>query len=83
VEAESVRISKGKKKYWTFLHKLRIAKLKEATNLKIPRLKPKGSSRKIAYIRYVDDFIIFVWGTKNDCLEIKKLVGNFSNLNYL
>jgi len=77
LEAESVRISKGKKKYWSFLHKLRIAKLKEATNLKIPRLKPKGSNRKIAYVRYVDDFIIFVWGTKNDCFEIKKLVGNF------
>ena len=77
LEAESVRISKGKKKYWSFLHKLRVAKLKEATKLKIPRLKPKGFNRKIAYVRYVDDFIIFVWGTKNDCLEIKKLVGNF------
>jgi len=77
LEAESVRISKGKKKYWSFLHKLRIAKLKEAAKLKIPRLKPNGFNRKITYVRYVDDFIIFVWGTKNDCLEIKKLVGNF------
>jgi len=77
LEAESVKKSKGKKKYWSFLHKLRVAKLKEATKLKIARLKPKGSNRKIAYVRYADDFIIFVWGTKNDCLEIKKLVGNF------
>jgi len=50
---------------------------KEATKLKIPRLKPKGFNRKIAYVRYMGDFIIFVWGTKNDCLEIKTLVGNF------
>jgi group II intron reverse transcriptase/maturase len=77
LEAESVRISKGKKKYWSFLHKLRVAKLNEATKLKIPRLKHKGFNRKIIYVRYVDNFIIFVWGTKNDCLEIKKLVGNF------
>jgi group II intron reverse transcriptase/maturase len=77
LEAEGVRISKGKKKYWSFLHKLRVTKLKKVTKLKIPRLKPKGFNRKIAYVRYVDDFIIFVWGTKNDCLEIKKLVGNF------
>ena len=77
LEAENVRISKGKKKYWSFLHKLRIAKLKEAAKLKIPRLKPNSFNRKITYVRYVDDFIIFVWGTKNDCLEIKKLVGNF------
>ena len=77
LKAESVRISKGKKKYWCFLHKLRVAKLKEAAKLKIPRTKMKGSNRQITYVRYVDDFIVFVWGTKNDCLEIKKLVGNF------
>jgi group II intron reverse transcriptase/maturase len=76
-EAKSVKISKGKKKYWSFLHKLRVNKLKEAGKLKIPRLLPKGPNRKIAYVRYVDDFIVFVWGTKNDCIEIKKLVGNF------
>jgi len=76
-EAERVRISKGKRKYWSFLHKLRVNKLKEAAKLKIPRLLPKGPNRKIAYVRYVDDFIVFVWGTKNDCIEIKKLVGNF------
>ena len=34
-------------------------------------------NRKIAYVRYVDDFIIFVWGTKNDCLDITELVGKF------
>ena len=43
----------------------------------ITRLVFKGVNRKITYVRYVDDFIIFVWGTKNDCLEIKKLVSNF------
>lgn len=37
----------------------------------------KDVKRKIVYIRYVDTFIIFVWGTKNDCSGIKKLVSHF------
>lgn len=76
-EAENIRMTKGKLKYWKFLQKLRVSKLKLANKMKIKRLIYKGENRKIAYIRYVDDFIIFVWGTRNDCLEIKKLVSNF------
>jgi hypothetical protein len=74
---------KAKKKYWKFLHKLRASKLRLADSHNIPRVIYKGRNRKIAYVRYADDFIIFVWGTKNDCLEIKKLVKNFlkSELN--
>jgi retron-type reverse transcriptase len=77
VKAQSIKISKGNKKYWEFLHKLRVFKLKEASILNIPRYKFKGINRKIVYVRYFKAFIIFVWGTKNDCLEIKNLVGNF------
>lgn len=51
--------------------------MKLAKEKGIPRLIFKGVNRKIAYVRYIDDFIIFVWGTKNDCLEIKKIVSNF------
>jgi hypothetical protein len=54
-----------------------VSKLKLAKDKGIPRLLYKGINRKIAYVRYVDDFIIFVWGTKNDCLEIKKIVSTF------
>ena len=76
-EAKNIRITKGKLKYWKFLQKLRVSKLKQANKLKIERLIYKGVNRKIAYVRYVDDFIIFIWGTKNDCLEIKRLVSKF------
>lgn len=76
-DANIIRRTKGKKKYWKFLHKLRISKLKLADSRNIQRVRYKGRNRKIAYIRYANDFIIFVWGTKNDCLEIKKLVKNF------
>jgi hypothetical protein len=76
-KAENVKKSKGKLKYWKFLHKLRVSKLKIAEKEKIPRVIYKGRNRKIAYVRYVDDFIVFVWGTRNDCLEIKKLIKNF------
>jgi len=77
LEAEGVRKSKGTRKYWKFLHKLRVSKLKIAEKENIPRVIFKGRNRKISYIRYADDFIIFVWGTKNDCLEIKNYVKNF------
>lgn len=76
-DAIIVRKTKGKKKYWKFLHKLRVSKLKLADSRNIQRVLYKGRNRKIAYVRYADDFIIFVWGTKNDCLEIKKFVKNF------
>ena len=77
LEAKNIRKSKGKHKYYKFLHKLRSFKLKLAEKNNIPRTIFKGVNRRIVYVRYADDFIIFVWGTKNDCLEIKKLVKNF------
>lgn len=76
-KAESIKKSKGKLKYWKFLHKLRISKLKLAEKNNIQRVVFKVRNRRIAYVRYADDFIVFVWGTKNDCLEIKKLIKNF------
>jgi len=76
-ESERIKKMMGKKKRWKFLHKLRVSKLKLAEKERIPRLIYKGVNRKIAYVRYVNDFIIFVWGTKNDCLDIKKSVSNF------
>jgi group II intron reverse transcriptase/maturase len=80
-EAENVKKTKGKLKYWKFLQKLRISKIKLTEKKGIQRLIYKGIHRKIAYVRYVDDFIIFVWGTKKDCLEIKTLVSKFLKSN--
>lgn len=74
---EKVRRSKGKLKMWKYFHKLRVSKLKLAKSQNILRNKFTGVNRKYAYVRYADDFIIFVWGKKNDCLEIKSLVKNF------
>lgn len=76
-EAENLKKGKGKLKYWKFLQKLRISKLKFVKEKKIKRLMFKDVNPKIIYVRYVDDFIIFIWGTKNECLGIKKLVSNF------
>jgi group II intron reverse transcriptase/maturase len=76
-KAKNIKRSKGKLKYWKFLSKLRVSKLKLAEKKNVNRVIFKGKNRRIAYVRYADDFIIFVWGTKNDCLEIKKLVKNF------
>jgi retron-type reverse transcriptase len=72
-----IKSEKGRLKMWKYFHKLRISKLKNAEKANINRYKHKGKNRKIAYVRYADDFIIFVWGTKNDCLEIKSRVKNF------
>jgi len=80
-QAKNIKRSKGKLKYWKFLHKLRVSKLKFAEKNGINRVIFKGKNRRIVYVRYADNFIIFVWGTKNDCLEIKKLVKNFLKAN--
>ena len=80
-EAENLKKRKGKPKYWTFLQKLRISKLKFIKENRIKRLMFTDVNPKIIYVRYVDNFIIFIWGTKNECLGIKKLVSNFLKTN--
>ena len=76
-KGNSIKINKGRFKMWKYYHKLRIQKLKLAEKLNIPRSKHKGPNRKFAYVRYADDFIVFVWGTKNDCIEIRSRIKNF------
>lgn len=58
--ADNVKKMKGKRKYWKFLQKLRISKLKLAQENGIQRWIHKGINRKLAYVRYVYNFIIFV-----------------------
>ena len=77
VTADNLKASKGKRSYWKFFNKLRVSKLKEAEKLNIPRLKPLGLNRNFAYLYFVYNFILFVWGTKNDCLKISTHVGKF------
>ena len=74
---DATKIKRGRLKMWKYYHKLRIQKLKLAEKLNIQRSKPKGPNRKFAYVRYADDFIVFVWGTKNDCIEIQSRIKNF------
>lgn len=74
---KKIKKLRGKLKMWKYFHKLRVSKLKLAKIQNIKRNKFTGKNRKYAYVRYADNFIIFVWGTKNDCLEIKLLVKNF------
>lgn len=76
-EGKLVLKHRGKLKYWKFLQKLRIKKIKQAEKNNIPRLLYKGENRKFLYVRYANDFLVFVWGSKNDCLEIRKLIKNF------
>lgn len=74
---DAIKIKRGRLKMWKYYHKLRIQKLKLAEKLNIQRSIPKGPNRKFAYVRYADDFIVFVWGTKNDCIEIQSRIKNF------
>jgi len=72
-----VKKNKGKLKYYKFLQKLRSNKLKEAKKNNIRRVHWNGNFTSIQYIRYAGDFLIFVWGTKDTCNKIKKLISQF------
>ena len=76
-KADSIKKIKSKFKYWKFLHKLQVSKLKLVNKLQIPCLIYNRIKRKITYVRHVDDFIIFVRGTRNDCIKIRKFVLKF------
>jgi hypothetical protein len=47
-----------------------VKKLKNAQKLPSPKYRFNDSTRKIAYVRYADYFVIFVWGSRKDCQEI-------------
>jgi group II intron reverse transcriptase/maturase len=69
-QALAIRRQKGKLKYWKTLQKWRVEKLKNAQKLISLKYRYNDNSRKIAYVRYADDFVIFVWGSRQDCQEI-------------
>jgi hypothetical protein len=66
---------------WKYFHKLYVSKLKIAKKNNIQRSHFKDLNRKYIYVRYADNFIIFVWGTGSDCKEIITLVKTFLKKN--
>jgi len=85
----ATRIRRLKKKYNPIWDKLNdkekadiINKKKEweKKKLSLPYYDPIHEGYKdIKYVRYADDFIIGVYGSKNDCKKIKKDLNNFLN----
>jgi retron-type reverse transcriptase len=76
-ECLAVKRSKGKLKFWKHASKIRRRKINKATIEGIPRKVMNKNNIRIQYVRYADDFIIFVWGTMEDCIEIKRATKNF------
>jgi len=79
----AIRKQKGKLKYWKTLQKLRVKKLKNAQKLSTPKYRYNDSTRRMAYVRYADDFVIFVWGSRQDCQEITEKTRVFLKVTWL
>jgi retron-type reverse transcriptase len=75
--AQSVRASKGKLKYWKYLHKLRTAKLRDLRARGAPRRILSENTRRLLHVRYADDFVVFVWGSRADALELRDRLRRF------
>lgn len=74
---QMIKKEKGKLEMWKYFHKLRVSKLKKSKEFIINKHKYFGNNKKIVYVRYAYNFIIFVWGSKTDCIKIKLLIKNF------
>jgi group II intron reverse transcriptase/maturase len=74
---QTIRNTKGKLKMYSYFQKLRISKIKKARKLNLRASHFKKRNLKTVYVRYADDWLLFVWGTYNDCKIIKKLIQNF------
>lgn len=75
--AALIKKSKGKKKYWKFLHVLRVKKIKKASLLGFSRSNYKNKNRQFLYVRYAHSFILFIWARKKDCDLLKKKIKTF------
>lgn len=76
-EADFIRSTKGKLKYWKVLNKWRRQKIVKASKSFIPRYKYRGENRQIRFVRYYCDFLVFVWGNKQDVIAIVKELRKF------
>lgn len=74
---DTIRRTKGKLKMYKYYQQLRISKIKKARKLNLLASSFKKRNLRIAYVRYADDWLLFVWGTYDDCKRIKNLVQNF------
>ena len=79
-QGDYVRKAKDELKMWKYDQKLRISRLKLAEKLNIRKVYYKGRNCCIVYLRFTDDFIIFVWGNKEDCFIFKRNVTIFLKL---
>jgi hypothetical protein len=77
LQAEEIRKQKGKLKYWKHLQKLKLQKFRKTREFPFFKLNLNSKTRKISYVRYGNDFLIFVWGYKRDCQEIVKRISRF------
>lgn len=80
-KAEAVKLASGKRKYWKMLAKLRTARRRwaweEMNRRRRPQWRESKDTRKLVHVRYADDFLLFVWGTHADALEVRRRVGRF------
>lgn len=54
--------------------------IKEVKQLKHERLQVPSTAnitKKIKFIRYADDWVVGVWGSKTDCVKLKSTIGDF------
>ena len=54
--------------------------IKEVKQLKHERLQAPATAnitKKMKFIRYADDWVVGVWGTKADCVRLKNSIGDF------
>lgn len=75
--ADAVRANKGKRKYWKYLHKLRTAKLRSLRARGVPRRTLSDDTRRLLHVRYADDFVVFVWGSREDAVEVRDRLRRF------
>lgn len=80
-KAESVKTTSGVRKYWKTLSKLRTARRRwaweEINRRRRSHWRESKDTRKLVHVRYADDFILFVWGSHEDALEVRRRVSRF------
>ena len=80
-QAELLKKRSAKHVYWKFLHNARRKRRRWAWEEMNRRGRPQMTSppeaRRLVYVRYADDFVVFVGGTRKDAEEVRRRVGRF------
>mgnify|MGYP002259866197 CR=1 FL=1 len=72
---------KRKLKFWKIVNRLRKIKILNASKNGIFPYNFKGENRKIKLVRYADDFLLFIWGSKKDAITIVDILRKFLTRN--